>query len=87
MHVALLDETKGNQHHSVNGLVDIAGSLIEDLNAKHHRLPEASGAALKFLTKKHNLKQSELSETVIRRQMTAETEQCSQPPGELLGTS
>ena len=69
-------------------MVDIAGSLIEDLNAKHHRLPEASGAkALKFLTKKYILKQSELSETVKRRQVTAGTEQCSQPPGELLGTS
>lgn len=60
---ALLDETRGDEQHSAMGLVDIVGDLIEDYEAEHHRLPEATGIqALKFLMEQHGLKQSDLPE-------------------------
>ena len=60
---ALLDEAQGNETHPVMGLVDIVGDLIEDYEAVHHPLPEATGVqALKFLMEQHGLKQTDLSE-------------------------
>ncbi len=60
---ALLDEAQGNEHHPAMGLVDIVGDLIEDYEAAHHPLPEATGVqALKFLMEQHDLKQSDLAE-------------------------
>ena len=60
---ALLDETQGDENHPAMGLVDIVGDLIEDYEAEHHPLPEASGVqALKFLMEQHALRQSNLSE-------------------------
>ncbi len=60
---ALVDETKGDENHPAMGLVDIVGDLIEDYEAEHHPLPEATGVqALKFLMEQHGLKQSDLSE-------------------------
>lgn len=60
---ALLDETKGDESHPAMGLVDIVGDLIEDYEAEHHPLPEASGVqALKFLMEQHGLRQSDLPE-------------------------
>lgn len=60
---ALLDEAQGNEQHPAMGLVDIVGDLIEDYEAAHHSLPEATGVqALKFLMDQHGLKQSDLAE-------------------------
>jgi HTH-type transcriptional regulator/antitoxin HigA len=60
---ALLDEAQGNETHPAMGLVDIVGDLIEDYEAAHHPLPEATGVqALKFLMEQHGLKQADLSE-------------------------
>ena len=63
MLAALLDETRGDENHPAMGLVDIVGDLIEDYEAAHHPLPEATGVqALRFLMEQHDLKQSDLSE-------------------------
>lgn len=60
---ALLDEAGGNENHPAMGLVDIVGDLIEDYEAEHHPLPDATGVqALKFLMAQHGLKQSDLHE-------------------------
>ena len=60
---ALLDETQGDEDHAAMGLVDIVGDLIENYEAEHHPLPEATGVeALKFLMEQHGLKQSDLGE-------------------------
>jgi HTH-type transcriptional regulator/antitoxin HigA len=60
---ALLDEAQGNETHPAMGLADIIGDLIEDYEAAHHPLPEATGVqALKFLMEQHGLKQADLSE-------------------------
>lgn len=60
---ALLDEIQGDETHPAMGLVDIVGDLIEDYEAEHHPLPEATGVqALKFLMEQHGLKQSDLTE-------------------------
>lgn len=60
---ALLDETEGDEDHAAMGLVDIVSDLIEDYEAEHHPLPEATGVeALKFLMEQHGLKQSDLGE-------------------------
>lgn len=60
---ALLDETGGDEHHPLMGLVDIVGDLIEDYETEHHPLPETSGVeALKFLMAQHGLKQGDLAE-------------------------
>jgi HTH-type transcriptional regulator/antitoxin HigA len=60
---ALLDEIQGDENHPAMGLVDILGDLIEDYEAEHHPLPEATGVqALKFLMEQHGLKQSDLAE-------------------------
>lgn len=60
---ALLDETSGDEAHPAMGLVDIVGDLIEDYEAVHHPLAEATGVqALKFLMEQHGLKQSDLTE-------------------------
>ena len=60
---ALLDEAGGNESHPAMGLVDIVGDLIEDYEAEHHPLPDATGVqALKFLMEQHGLKQGDLHE-------------------------
>lgn len=60
---ALLDEVKGDEGHPAMGLVDIVGDLLEDYEAQHHPLPEATGVqALKFLMEQHGLRQSDLRE-------------------------
>ncbi|CAM5525801.1 helix-turn-helix domain-containing protein [Eoetvoesiella caeni] len=60
---ALLDAAQGNEHHPAMGLIDIVGDLIEDYEAEHHSLPEATGTqALKFLMQQHGLKQTDLPE-------------------------
>ena len=60
---ALLDETQGDEDHAAMGLLDIVGDLIENYEAEHHPLPEATGVeALKFLMEQHGLKQSDLGE-------------------------
>ena len=60
---ALLEETGGDEHHPLMGLVDIVGDLIEDYETEHHPLPETSGVeALKFLMAQHGLKQGDLAE-------------------------
>ncbi|MBK7001084.1 MAG: helix-turn-helix domain-containing protein [Rhodoferax sp.] len=42
-------------------LVDIVGKLIEDFEAEHHPLLNATGVqALKFLMQQHGIKQSDL---------------------------
>jgi hypothetical protein len=40
---ALLDETQGDEKPPAMGLVDIVGDLIEDYEAEHHPVPEATG--------------------------------------------
>jgi HTH-type transcriptional regulator/antitoxin HigA len=60
---ALLDEAQGDEGHPAMGLVDIVGDLIENYEAEHHSLPQATGIqALKFLMEQHGLKQSDLAE-------------------------
>ena len=60
---ALLNEAGSNENHPAMGLVDIVGDLIEDYEAEHHPLPDATGVqALKFLMAQHGLKQSDLHE-------------------------
>lgn len=60
---SLLDETGGDEHHPVMGLVDIVGDLIEDYETEQHHLPETHGIdALKFLMEQHGLKQGDLEE-------------------------
>lgn len=76
---ALLDETQGNEAHPAMGLVDIVGDLIEDFEAEHHPLPEATGVqALKFLMEQHDLKQSDLydigSQGVVSEILTGKRE-------------
>lgn len=59
----LLDTAQGDEHHPAMELADIVGDLIEDYEARHHCLPEATGVqALKFLIEQHALRQSELPE-------------------------
>jgi HTH-type transcriptional regulator / antitoxin HigA len=45
---APLDETQGNENHCAMGLVDIVGDLIKGHKARHHPLPEAAGATIRF---------------------------------------
>jgi len=60
---ALLDEAAGDESHPAMSLADIVGDLIEDYEARTHRLPPATGVqALKFLMEQHGLKQGDLSE-------------------------
>lgn len=60
---ALLDEAAGNENHPAMDLVDIVGDLIQDFEAEHYPLPEATGLqALKFLLEQHGLKQGDLPE-------------------------
>lgn len=60
---ALLDATQGDESHPGMGLVDIVGDLVQDYEAQHHALPEATGVqALKFLMAQHGLKQADLTE-------------------------
>ncbi|MDD5240921.1 MAG: helix-turn-helix domain-containing protein [Sulfuricella sp.] len=60
---ALLDEAAGQENHPAMELIDIVGDLIEDFEAEHHPLPEATGVqALKFLLDQHGLKQGDLAE-------------------------
>ncbi|PLC48151.1 transcriptional regulator [Pollutimonas subterranea] len=60
---ALLDEAAGDESHPAMELVDIVGDLIEDFEADHYPLPEATGVqALQFLLEQHGLKQSDLPE-------------------------
>ena len=60
---ALLEEAAGDENHPAMGLVDVVGDLIEDYEASHSTLPEATGVqALKFLMEQHGLKQSDLAE-------------------------
>ncbi|MDD2712624.1 MAG: transcriptional regulator [Simplicispira sp.] len=60
---ALLDATQGDESHPGMGLVDIVGDLVQDYEAQHHPLPEATGVqALKFLMAQHGLKQADLTE-------------------------
>ena len=59
----LLDTAQGDERHPAMELADIVGDLIEDYEARHHPLPEATGVqALKFLIEQHGLRQSELPE-------------------------
>lgn len=76
---ALLDETQGDANHPAMGLIDIVGDLIEDYEAEHHPLPEATGVqALKFLMEQHDLKQSDLhdigSQGVVSEILTGKRE-------------
>lgn len=60
---ALLDEAQGDENHPAMGLVDIVGDLIEDYEAAHHPIPDATGVqALRFLMEQHGLKQTDLPE-------------------------
>ncbi len=60
---ALLEEAAGDENQPAMELVDIVGDLIEDFEADHYPLPEATGVeALKFLLEQHGLKQSDLPE-------------------------
>lgn len=58
---ALLDCTKGDEDHPAMELVDIVGDLIEDYEAEHFSLPEATGLqALSFLMEQHGLHEPDL---------------------------
>ncbi len=58
---ALLDAGGGNENHSVMGLVNIVGDLIEDYETEQHDLSDATGVqALKFLMEQHGLKQVDM---------------------------
>lgn len=60
---ALLQEVGSNENHPAMGLVDIVGDLIEDYEAEHEPLPEATGLqALRYLMEQHDIKQSDLPE-------------------------
>lgn len=60
---ALLDEAAGDEEHPAMGLIDIVGDLIEDYEAEHHPLPEATGVqALEFLMAQHGLTAGDLGE-------------------------
>ena len=75
----LLDAAQGDEHHPAMELADIVGDLIEDYEARHHPLPEATGVqALKFLMEQHGLRQSDLTELgsqgVVSEILTAKRE-------------
>ena len=75
----LLDTAQGDERHPAMELADIVGDLIEDYEARHHPLPEATGVqALKFLMEQHGLRQSELpelgSQGVVSEILTAKRE-------------
>lgn len=60
---ALLEETGGDESHPAMALVDIVGDLVADYEARHHRLPPATGIqALAFLMEQHGLRQGDLPE-------------------------
>jgi HTH-type transcriptional regulator/antitoxin HigA len=60
---ALLTEAGGDEKHPAMDLVDVVGDLIEDYEAAHHPLPDATGIqALKFLMEQYGLKQNDLPE-------------------------
>lgn len=60
---SLLDEAGGDERHSIMGLVDIVGDLIEDYETEQCPVPETTGIeALKFLMEQHGLKQGDLKE-------------------------
>ena len=59
----LLEAAQGDERHPAMELADIVGDLIEDYEARHHPLPEATGVqALRFLMAQHGLRQSDLPE-------------------------
>ena len=75
----LLDTAQGDERHPAMELADIVGDLIEDYEARHHPLPEATGVqALKFLMEQHGLRQSDLTELgsqgVVSEILTAKRE-------------
>lgn len=75
----LLDTAQGDERHPAMELADIVGDLIEDYEARHHPLPEATGVqALKFLMEQHGLRQSDLpelgSQGVVSEILTAKRE-------------
>ncbi len=75
----LLDTAQGDERHPAMELADIVGDLIEDYEARHHPLPEATGVqALKFLMEQHGLRQSDMTELgsqgVVSEILTAKRE-------------
>ncbi|MBF0290179.1 MAG: helix-turn-helix domain-containing protein [SAR324 cluster bacterium] len=59
----LIDQTGGDEEHSLMELLDIVGTLIENYESQH--IPEPQGDAigcLKYLMQEHGLKQKDLTE-------------------------
>ena len=59
----LLDEVGANERHSLYGLLDTLGTLLEAYEEKHFPLPELGGGEmLRFFMDEHGLTQSEFPE-------------------------
>ena len=59
----LLDEIGTDESHSLYGLMDTLGTLIQAYEEEHHSIPEAKGTeVLRFLIDEHELTQSDLPE-------------------------
>lgn len=59
----LLDRIGDNESHRLMPLLDLVSKEIEEYEAKHHTLPEATPAAvLAYLMEEHNFKQTDLAE-------------------------
>jgi HTH-type transcriptional regulator/antitoxin HigA len=59
----LLDEISTDEQHPLYGLLDTLGTLLEANEAKHHPIPDSSGAdMLHCLMDEHGLTQSDLPE-------------------------
>lgn len=60
---ALLDAGGANERHSLAGLVEALGEVIESYEARTHRMPDTSPRdALAFLMQQHGLKQIDLAD-------------------------
>ena len=60
---ALLDAGGANERHSLAGLVEALGEVIESYEARAHRLPSISPReALAYLMQEHALKQADLTD-------------------------
>ena len=59
----LLDRIGANETHRLMPLLDLLTKEVEAYEAQHHKLPEATPAAvLAHLMEEHNLKQADLAE-------------------------
>jgi len=59
----LLDEVGGNDKHPLYSFLEVLGIIIENYEAEHYDLGDATGAdVLKYLMQEHELRQDDLPE-------------------------